>query len=225
MLLVQRLVAAKSFDEARRELDPLLNTGEVDSPQVQEALAEIDAGRGRYQEAIVRFDRLARRTRDERYTRRLTEIKEAFSAANMPPHVQRALGTAAITRADLATLLYWNVNAVRFAQNIGTPQIAVDIGDVEGREEMIRAIAIGLYEVDPVTRRVGPHRNVTAATFARQLARLLTLRGASCARGATDAGKVLSACNITTPTAADPDALVSGGDAVKAIRQVDAALR
>jgi hypothetical protein len=27
---------------------------------------------------------------------------------------------------------------------------------------MIRAIALGLFDVDPVTRRVGPHRTVSA---------------------------------------------------------------
>src|SRR5207253_2235797 len=55
ILLVQKLVAQKEFEEARRELEPILNSGEVDRAEVQEALAEIDAGRGRYQEAIVRY--------------------------------------------------------------------------------------------------------------------------------------------------------------------------
>jgi len=71
MLLVQKLLALKSYDEARRELDPVLNTADVDRPDVQESLAEIDIGRGRYQEAIVRYDRLAKRTNDPRYVQRL----------------------------------------------------------------------------------------------------------------------------------------------------------
>lgn len=51
--LAQRLVAQKEYDEARRELEPVLDAA-PDRAEVQEMLAEIDFGRGRYQEAIVR---------------------------------------------------------------------------------------------------------------------------------------------------------------------------
>ena len=71
----------------------------------------------------------------------------------MPAHYRAAADSLAVTRSDFAVLLYWTVPSVRFAQNLGTPQIAVDIEDVAGREEIIRALALGLYDVDPVTRR------------------------------------------------------------------------
>ena len=222
IMLAQRLVAQRQFDDAREELDPLLNTA-PDRAEVQEILAEIDAGRGRYQEAIVRFDRLARRTNDPRYARRLEEIKMEWSAANMPAHYRTALGSASITRAELATLLYWTVPAVRFAQNLPTPPIAIDIENVAGREEMIRAIALGLYEVDPVTRRVAPFRQVTASRLATLLARVLQLRGAECARGLPQ-DRVLSACGVTVP-ADESDATVSGQEAAAALQQVAKALQ
>lgn len=219
ILLAQRLVGQRQFEEARRELDPLLNVA-PDRPEVQEILAEVDVGRGRYQEAIVRLDRLARRTRDPRYQRRLDEIKSEWSAANMPSHYRAALDSPAVTRADLAVLLYWTVPSVRFAQNLGTPQIAVDIENVPGREEIIRAIALGLFEVDPVTRRVSPYRTVSASRLSTHLARVLALRGAACARGtATD--KVLAACGVDDPLAAfAPDATVSGRDVLRYLEQV-----
>lgn len=219
IMLSQRLVAQRQFDEARRELDPILNTA-ADRPEVQEILAEVDAGRGRYQEAIVRYDRLARRTKEERYQRRLDEIKSEWSAANMPSHYRSALESTAITRADLAVLLYWTVPSIRFAQNLGTPQIAVDIQDLAGREEIIRAIALGLYDVDPVTRRVSPHRTVSAARLAAHLSRVLSLRGAACARGiASD--RVLAACGVNDPLAGLPaDATVTGRDALVYLQQV-----
>lgn len=222
VLLAQKLVAQKQYDAARTELDPLLNTV-PDRAEVQEMLAEIDAGRGRYQEAIVRFDRLARRTNDARYARRLEEIKVEWSAANMPAHYRTALDSTAITRAQLATLLYWTVPSVRFAQNLSTPPIAIDIENADGREEIIRAIALGLYEVDPVTRRVSPFRNVTASRFTTHITRLLQLRGAACARG--QAGdKALSACGITMPalSAEDP---VSGRQAMAVLQEVARALQ
>ncbi|HJQ38869.1 MAG TPA: hypothetical protein VKB93_17170, partial [Thermoanaerobaculia bacterium] len=119
---------------------------------------------------------------------------------------------------DLAVLLYWTVPSIRFARNLGTPPIAVDIEDVAGRDEMIRAIAIGLYDVDPVTRRVSPFRTVTAERPSRHLARLLQVRGAACARGTTT---ILSSCGVTDPLATWPaDASVSGRDVKTLLDQV-----
>ncbi|HYI08361.1 MAG TPA: tetratricopeptide repeat protein [Thermoanaerobaculia bacterium] len=222
--LAQRLVAAKQFDEARRELDPVLNTA-ADRSEVQEMLAEIDVGRGRYQEAIVRYDRLAKRTKDSRFERRLEEIKQEWSAANMPSHFRSALDSTAITRAQLATLLYWTVPSVRFAQNLSSPPIALDIENVEEREEIIRAIAIGLFDVDGVTRRVSPFRAVPASRFSAHLGRVLTLRGAPCAKG-VHADRVLAACGVTDPLATlPPDSPVTGREAVRALQQVAKALQ
>ncbi|HKO55047.1 MAG TPA: tetratricopeptide repeat protein [Thermoanaerobaculia bacterium] len=225
ILLAQRLIGLKQYDEARRELDPVINSGDVDGADVQEALAEIEVGRGRYQEAIIRYERLARRTNDRRYADRLEDIKETWNAMNMPPHYQRALESEAITRADLAVLLYWKVASVRFAQNLGAPPIAIDIGDVAGREEVVRALALGILNVDPVTRRVGPYTPVTAASLGRFAQRVLTMRGAPCAKTSND--KVLSACGVQDPTvtALSPEAPVSGRAAAGILEQVDKALR
>ena len=217
ILLSQKLVAQRQFDEARRELEPLLNVA-ADRPEVQEILAEIDVGRGRYQEAIVRYDRLARRTQEPRHAQRLEEIKSEWSAANMPAHYRAALDSLAVTRSDFAVLLYWTVPSVRFAQNLGSPRIAVDVEDVAGREEIIRAIALGLYDVDPVTRRVGPHRIVTASRLSQHLARVLVLRGAACARGSSS---VLADCGVRDPLDTHaPDAAVSGAVVRSALEQV-----
>jgi tetratricopeptide (TPR) repeat protein len=219
VLLAQKLVAQRSYDEARRELEPLLDTA-ADRVEVQEMLAEIDIGRGRYQEAIVRYDRLARRTRDPRHQQRLEEIKTEWSAANMPSHYRAALESTALTRAELAVLLYWTVPSVRFAQNLPAPPIAVDVQDMAGREEMIRALALGLYDVDPVTRRVGPYRTVTLSRFSALLGRVLVLRGAPCARGVTH-DKVLAACSVEDPLAAlPPDATLTGHDALRYLNQL-----
>ena len=223
--LSSRLVNLGQFDEARRELAPVLDSADVDRPAVQEILAEIDVGRGRYQEAIVRYDRLARRMNEPRYSQRLDEIKEQWSMANMPPEFRRALESPAITRGDLAVLLYWTVPSVRFAQNLSSPPIAIDIENVSGREEIIRAIAIGLYDVDPVTRRVSPGRQVTASRLTTHLTRLLTVRGAACAR-AIPQDRVLAACGIVDPGATvPPDAAISGREAARALEQVAKALQ
>ena len=109
----------------------------------------------------------------------------------MPPQFQNALATNALTRGDFAVLTYWLVPAVRFAQNVGTPPIAIDLSDVPGREEIVRAIALGLLQVDPVTRRVGPSIPVNEAQLERLAGRVLLLRGATCARNVPACRRVL----------------------------------
>lgn len=228
--LVQRLLSMRNFDEARKQLEPILSTGEADRADVQAALAEIEIGHGRYQEAIVRYERLAHR--DPRYAPRLEQLKEDYANANMPLQYQRAVETESITRADLAVLMYWKIISIRFATNVPPPPIAVDV-DVLGRDELVRAIALGLFVVDPVTRRVGSSTTVNSTSLTRIAARVLLLRGANCARQATSepgelarAQKVLAACNVADPMLTlGADAPVSGRSAAKVMEEIDRALR
>ena len=227
ILLAQKLVAMRRFEEARTEIDPILNTGEADRAEVQQVLAEVDLSGGRYEDAIARYERLVRRGGSEAMARRLDEIKLQFAEANMPLQFKRAIEDESVTRADLAVLMYWKVPSVRFAQNLPTPPIAIDISETPGREELIRAIALGVYSVDPVTRRVGPGAVVNAAALTRITARLLALRGADCARGLpqNDPSRILAACGITDPTLAGADFPLSGRTAAGVMEQVDRALR
>lgn len=229
ILLARRLLETGAHEESMRELEPLLARGAAENDEVQEILAEIDVRRGRYEEAIFRLDRLARRSSDPRFDTRLAEVKRLWSEANMPPQYHRALETAAITRADFAVLLFWKVSPVRFAR-VGQPPIAVDIEDVPGREELVRAMALGLFPVDPVTRSVGPYRVVTANSFSRLVARLFTLRGAlpACASGVQEPNdvlrgqKMLAACGVDVAPLATGDAPVSGRYASRVLEKLDA---
>jgi tetratricopeptide (TPR) repeat protein len=229
MMLVQRLIAEKNWDEAQRALTPLSQSAGADSSDVQQALAEIDVGHGQYEQAIARYEQLARRDRNPQFAARLEEIKEEWNAANMPLQYQRALESAAITRSDFAVLLYWKLVSIRFAQNLGTPPIAIDIGEVPGRDELIRAMALGILSVDPITRRVGPNTPVTAAAFARIASRTLLLRGASCARSVPGNGPelqraqaILAACGVNDPSLTLPsEDPVSGRIAAAAIDQIE----
>ena len=222
VLLANKLIARHSVEEARQVLEPVVGSPDFDKPEVQAALAEIEVGRGQYQEAIARYDRLAHR--DPSYSRRLEQVKQEWSAANMPPQYQRAIETDAIDRSDLAVLIYWKLTSVRFDQNLNSPPIAIDIEDTPGREEIVRAIAIGLYDVDPVTRRVSPLRPVNAATFERLGARLLVVRGAPCAKG-IPADAVLAACGVNDRVATlPPESPVPGRMAAAVLDDIDKAL-
>jgi tetratricopeptide (TPR) repeat protein len=232
-LLTRRLVENRQFDDARRELDTLLVGPESENDEVQHLLAEVDAGQGRFQEAIARYERLVRRSPNAAYRARLEQIKQGWREDNMPAHQRHAVESFAVTREDLAVLIYWNVPAVRFAQNLSEPPIAVDIQDVVGREELIRAMSFRFFSVDPVTRRVEPYRVVAAATVMRILARLLSLRGTpSCASEALRepneilrAARALESCGISVPElAADPEGPVAGRVVERALNQIAARL-
>jgi predicted Zn-dependent protease len=220
--LVHNLLAQKNWDEARTTLDPLVNT-EADKSDVQEALAEIEIGRGQYEQAIQRYELLSKR--DPRYAGRLNELKQRWNDDNMPPQFRKAIESEVATRSDLAVLLYWKLAAVRFAQNVGTPPIAIDIEDATGREEIVRAIALGILQVDPVTRRVSPNAPITAASLTRYAARVLSSRGASCARGAADTHATLAACSVSDVGATLPsDSPVSGHVISDVVDEIDRAL-
>ncbi|MEK6375812.1 MAG: tetratricopeptide repeat protein [Acidobacteriota bacterium] len=227
ILLAQKLVALRRFEDARKEIEPVLGTADADRADVQQVLAEVDVSRGRYEEAIARYERMVRRGSDPRMARRLDELKTQFAEANMPLQFKRAIEDESITRADLAVLMYWQVASVRFAQNLPAPPIAIDVSETPGREELIRAIALGVYHVDPVTRRVNPASAVNAGGLTRITARLLALRGAGCARGIpqSDPSRILAACGITDPSLAGSDQAVSGRTASMVMEQVDRALK
>ena len=219
LLLAQKLATMRQFDEARTALDPLLNSNAAAQPEVQETIAEIDVGKGRYEDAIARYERLARNDPSGKYAKRLDQVKQLFAAANLPPQVMQAMQAPALTRADLAVLMYWTIASIRFAPNVPTPPIAIDIADIPGRDEVIRAMALGIYPVDPVTRRVNPDAEVTGSMLARIAARVLSIRGATCARVPND--QILSACGVTVTA---DDYPVSGETATSVLQQVDRAM-
>lgn len=228
LLLAQKLIELGRFDEASRELDPLVPDATSDADEIQRALGEIEAGKGLYQEAIARYERLSRKSPSPELTGRLGELKRLWSEANMPPQFRQAIDSQLLTRSELAVLIYWKVSAVRFAQGLGEPPIAIDT-DVVGREEVVRALALRLMQVDPVTRRFNPLDPVTASSLLRIAARVLSLRGSlPCAsRVSAEDGdalrgtRELEACDVPVGELRDPDALVSGRVAARILERID----
>lgn len=230
LLLVQRLVAAGSLAEARMEIDPLLRGPHSEEPPVQQALAEIEFGRKQYEAAIARYERIIQRSPSPEYAARLALIKREFAAANMPPRYHEAAASETLSRSQMAVLAYWNVSAVRFGRPSSEPPIAVDIAHLQSREEIVRALAFGLLQVDPVTRQAAPDRVMSGASAARLLFRLLLLRGVpSCASsalaGPSESGRAvnaLEACGVDVAALrAAPDAPVTGRWAEQALRRVE----
>ena len=232
LLLAEKLIGVHRYDEARHALDPFFLRGESDRPDVQELLAEIDVGQQRFDEAIARLERLARNQTDPRFANRLREVKRLWSEANMPPQYRMAIESSSITRADLAVLIYWKVSAIRFAP-AAEPPIAIDVADVAGRDEFVKALALRFYSVDPVTRQADPYRVMTASSFLRIAARVLTLRGtppcAAAAAGESNelarAIRALEGCGVfVDELRVYPESPVRGTDAGAVLDRIDAIL-
>lgn len=197
-----------------------MDRGLADNPDVQAVLADLEASAGRYQDAIVRLDRLVRRYPERGYEVRLAEVKQAYMRANLPPRYHRAVTSDSVTRADLAVLAYWHVSAVRFTP-IAEPPIAVDIVGVEGRDEIVKALGLGLFFVDQATRTFGPDAGVSPKAFVGFLGRLMKLGAPPCGGGlsGTDA---LAACGVDlTPFLQNPSGSVKGAKAVGILDSID----
>lgn len=225
--LARRLVTAKRYAEARAQVTALLDRGRVDDPAVQALLADVEAGEGNYQAAIIRLERLVQRYPGRGYEDRLSSVKVAYKRANLPPRYHNAASTATLTRADLAILSYWEISAFRFAP-IADPPIAVDIADVRGREEIVQALGLRLLAVDPITRAVEPGKHVTGAAMLRAAALLLRMGGApACAgNGGTGAAEALQQCGVPVASiVAAPDAPISGPSALAILSAIENAKR
>ena len=80
---------------------------------------------------------------------------------------------------------------------------------------MIRAMALGFFSVDPITRTVSPDRPVSASVFERIVARVLRLGGtpACAAPAAGEPSAELNACGVPMPVS-EP---ITGAEAARAL--------
>lgn len=219
--LARALADSAQWSRARAEVDVLLDRGLVDNPDVQGVLADLEAADGRYQDAIVRLERLVLRYPGRGHEERLAEVKLDYMRANLPPRYHRAVASQAITRADLAILAYWHVSAVRFA-SVSAPPIAVDLANTTGRDEIVRALGLGLLTVDPATRAFGPEVTVTARAFLNVLARIVRLGSVPDCSGGLGGTEAMTACGVDLAAyLADPNATVSGTQALETLIAVD----
>lgn len=219
--LAKALAAVEDWTRARSEVEILMDRGLADNPDVQAVLADLEASERRYQDAIVRLDRLVRRYPDRGYEIRLAEVKQAYMRANLPPRYHKAVASDSVTRADLAVLAYWHVSAVRFTA-IAEPPIAVDIVGVQGRDEIVKALGLGLFFVDQATRTFGPDVSVSAKAFAGFVGRLMRLGPAPACGGGLPGPEALAACGVDlTPFLQNPSGSVKGAKAVEILDSID----
>jgi hypothetical protein len=212
-LVLERMVLA---DPARRE--------------TAERLAELEIGGGSLRVGLSRLEALALEYPDDPALLDLVErAKFRWRLENFPDDIRALARSPELTRADFATLLFWLVPEVRYA-DLEAPAVATDILDHPRRDEVVRVLNLSLLQVDQTVHRFVPERAVMRGEALAAFLRLL-------ARGQPDAACLLDVdvtrlskwsdltCDCAVrcgliPEAADclPAAPVSGDEALELFR-------
>ena len=174
---------------------------------------------GRWADAASLYEELA--AADPSFVPKAEEARLEFRVQNLPEAARHAAESARLTRAQLASLLWWAVPEFREALVPPGVEIAVDVVDRPDRAALVRAIGLGFLPVSSETHRVGADVAVARAEMGPVLRRVAILAG----RGRTPRGclapeavppAALAECGILQDT---PSRQVSGREALKALEK------
>jgi tetratricopeptide (TPR) repeat protein len=135
--------------------------------------------------AVSVFDALA--AEDSRFAEQAAQARLAFRIANWPEAERQAARARRLTRAGAAGLVWWmfpEVREARFTEGI----VATDVLERRDSRPMMRAVSLGLLDVDPDTHRARPDAPLNRAAAAQLMLRLAGLleapgAGPPCLRG------------------------------------------
>lgn len=149
---------------------------------LQWRLGELELATGDPGKGLEIFEALAMRYPGEpEVVEGLARARFAWRLATLPSQVQAAVRKPQLTRADVATMVYWLVPGVRAGRpSAGT--IASDVLEHPRREEIVRVVNFGIMRVDGDLHLFEPGRIASRTEVNATLGRLLTLfgRGAAC---------------------------------------------
>jgi tetratricopeptide (TPR) repeat protein len=138
------------------------------------AAAALALEEGDYETAVSLYTTLA--SRDPEYADRAAQARLAFRIANWPEPERAAARARRLTRSGAANLTWWMFPEVREAR-VTAGLVATDVLERSDSRPVMRAISLGLLEVDPDTHRARPDAVLTRAAAARWLLRLSAVLG------------------------------------------------
>ncbi len=174
-LEAERLVAVATGDP-EAELAAVRRLAEAEtSDEILERLGDLEVEIGDVRAGLEQYEMLAeRRPDDPELAEKIARAKFLWRLELLPLQVQEIAKKPRLSRADFATLLYWLVPEVRYAQ-VSNPPIATDILDHPRREEILRAMNLGLMSIDRTLHRFAPAAPMTRALALTALLGLLKL--------------------------------------------------
>ncbi len=124
--------------------------------------------------AVTVFDSLA--ARNPTLRERAAEARLAFRVDNWPDAERQAARARRSTRAGAALLTSWMFPELREVE-VRSGVVAGDVLERRDSRLMIRAVALGLLDVDPETHRARPDAPLSRAAAAQLLLRLPVVLG------------------------------------------------
>ena len=226
------LAVAQGDVETEREVLGRLVAARPDDEEIAERLADLDVIAGDVRLGLRRLEDLAaRRPDDEELADKVARAKFLRRLELLPSFVKEMAAEAVLTRAELATLFYWLVPSVRYA-DVTNPPIATDILEHPRREEILRVMNLGLIPVDETLHLYSPEDAATRVAALGALLRLLRISHADFACLSEAEARTLAAAPMrwTCRKAADcrlipeeadclPLASLSGPDALDLFRR------
>ncbi len=179
--------------------------------------------------AVSVFDALA--AEDSRFAESAEEARLAFRISNWPDAERRAARARRVTRSQAADLVWWMFPEVREARARGA--VASDVLDRRDTSALVRAVSLGLLDVDAETHRARPDATLSRTAAAQMLLRLagwLTGPRAPMAclkdspgpwRGGADALRLASRCGLLSESGG---AAVSGPELTRGFDRLRSSL-
>ncbi len=193
-------------ESALRYYRDALAIGGVDAEAEQRA-GELALETGDYAMAVMVFDSLA--ARNPLLKDRAAEARLAFRIDNWPDAERQAARTRRLTRSGAALLFSWMFPELREGR-IQSSVVASDVLERKDRAVMIRAVGLGLLDVDPDTHRARPDAPLSRAAAGQFLLRLAVVLGrpgspkgclasaADASRTGADAIRLAARCGLLT---------------------------
>jgi tetratricopeptide (TPR) repeat protein len=157
--------------------------------------------------AVMVFDSLA--ARNPQWKDRAAESRLAFRIDNWPDAERQVARSRRLTRSGAALLFSWMYPELREGR-IQSSVVAGDVLERKDRAVMIRAVGLGLLDVDPETHRARPDAPLSRGAAGQFLLRLAVVLGrpgspkgclagaAEAARTGTDAIRLAARCGLLT---------------------------
>lgn len=188
-------------------------------PAVAAFAAGVAANAGRWASAAGLYEGLA--AADASFVPKAEDARIEFKVQNLPDEARRAARSARVTRAQLASLLWWTVPEVREASVPTGVGIAVDVVDRPDRVALVRAIGLGFFGVSAETHRVGADVPLQRSEMGPLLRRVAVLAGrgrmpSGCLSAEAPAAAALTECGILHETQSRD---VTGREALRALEK------
>jgi len=179
--------------------------------------------------AVSVFDALA--AEDPRFADSAEEARLAFRISNWPEAERRAARARRITRSQAADLVWWMFPEVREARATGA--VATDVLDRRDAPALMRAVSLGLLDVDADTHRARPDATLSRPAAAQMMLRLAGWLSGPRAplpclrdspgpwRGGVDALRLASRCGLLSESGG---AAVSGSELTRGFDRLRSSL-